>query len=1137
MATTEDGGASEHTAPNGITMNDEETKDNGGSPKREMMSDMSNPMFLSNVNKKATPFHPDFVNCGACVMCLEKEDSKEDGMFDDVPIATNNKSDVDGILRARIHVENLDCPSQVLVIQSVLQPLPGVQRVMVKVEDKLVFIDHDGAAEYDQILETLKTMGYFAVLQDELPEEEAIQLVRSQLYVQGICCASECPSIHKIVSAFPGVHKIQINITTKMVYVQHNPDKVSAHEIGMALHGQGFDSRVYKDGAANRAARPATVGRTTLHIDKVMYKNDIDPIQKCLGFLAGVKRVGVNLLESVVYVEHNVALISAQQLSEHLMPQYENKIAADAQDEIAQRATTSLSLARSKFVESTLSMTNLTLAHISLLEKTFRQNYIPAQLRAFYPHVPSKTIKMEHNPSLLHAEAVAVMLQRVGMDASVAVDGAVENLALPLMEDYDTPIYGGMIMDGEHDLHLNVILSGLFWFISILSFIGGDWEYLKYFGLLSVLFGLPPVALKAWRTLKRCQFDANCMMVTAAIGAIALQEYDEAASVAFLFAVSEFLESRASSKARKALGAIVSQKPEHAHVIHPITKDIVITPAEKVPVGSLISVRTGDKIAADGIVIEGSSSIDESSLTGEARPVVKSMNDTVAGGSINIGESQLIVRTTSSVEDSAVSRLIRLVEEAQANRSPTEMLVDKFSRRYTPVVIFMAALMCTIPWFFSREEGRYWTLNGLIIIVIACPCALTISTPVTYAAGLAACAQKGVIVKGGASLEALGSVDKIIFDKTGTLTKGKFVLSKLETVGERLSRKEMLEFLHLLESPSSHPLSTTLVMAARQEGVGLPKHRTMKDHKVLKGEGVTANVDGEQVYVGNKRLFTRLQMYDSIGDLKNQTEEWSDQGGTVGFIGIDGKGIVGAFCVTDAIREEAREIVTSLMDGGIEVIMLTGDGEGAAKTVAKQVGLPDSAVHSQLLPEDKLHFIASMIQPPVKNCMTCKPRSLVMMVGDGINDAPGLAVADVGVAMGEGAALAMEMSDITLMDCNLSKLLYTIKMGTRVVVTIQENIFLSFLAKFVVVGLTFAGKMTLLSAIAADVGIMLIVTLNGMKLLPSNEDGRQKEEKRRINLNHSYTQVNGPPASAFPVGQAFASEHGPRVGAGVVELV
>jgi Cd2+/Zn2+-exporting ATPase len=237
------------------------------------------------------------------------------------------------------------------------------------------------------------------------------------------------------------------------------------------------------------------------------------------------------------------------------------------------------------------------------------------------------------------------------------------------------------------------------------------------------LFGLPPICVKAFRTLRRFQFDANCMMVTAALGAVALGEYDEAASVAFLFAVSEFLEARATMKARKALSVIVNLRPDHANVIHPISKEIIIVPADQVPLGSLISVKTGDKIAADGVVVEGSTAIDESSLTGEAKPTHKKVGDQVSGGTINIGMSPLVIRTTTSVDDSAVARLIRLVEEAQSNRSPTENMIDTFARSYTPSVMFMAILMCTIPWLWGPETGRYWTLNGLIIVVIACPCA------------------------------------------------------------------------------------------------------------------------------------------------------------------------------------------------------------------------------------------------------------------------------------------------------------------------------------------------------------------------------------------------------------------------------
>jgi Zn2+/Cd2+-exporting ATPase len=296
--------------------------------------------------------------------------------------------------------------------------------------------------------------------------------------------------------------------------------------------------------------------------------------------------------------------------------------------------------------------------------------------------------------------------------------------------------------------------------------------------------------------------------------------------------------------------------------------------------------------------------------------------------------------------------------------------------------------VCTIPWIWGPELGRYWTLNGLIIIVIVCPCALTIGTPVTYAAGLAATAQRGVIVKGGANLEALGSVETVIFDKTGTLTNGKFVLSHLEVVGTAMKRQEMLGLLAMIESPSSHPLSATLVAAAKTEGVPMPREKIMVEHTVLKGEGVKAMIDGKLVYAGNRRLFERLGMDDALQSYKEMTEGWSESGGTIGFLGLDGVGIVGTFSVSDAVRPEAREVIRQLTEGGINVIMLTGDSDGAAKAVAREVGLPESKVHSQLLPKDEIHFVGSLIEPPAKRCTFFAKKRLVLMCGDGINDAP-----------------------------------------------------------------------------------------------------------------------------------------------------
>ena len=1050
------------------------------------------------IHKDATAYHPEFMFCGECTTCDE----------DTTTIAGTdlnlnlNHSDLN-MTRHVLLVENLTCPSQVLDLSLQLKELPGVIRVMIKLHEQSVFVDATAETSKLQLCQRMNQMGYVIMSEkhDTTTTPKQQKIVKSSLFVKGICCASECPSVKKILKQLEGVSKIQINITTKVVYVHHDVTCIQATDLVNRLTKQGFPSTIIKDGNELQSSSSSVVvpvlARTTLNVDgTIMTEHDVSTIQQFLSPIQGVEGVAANVMDSVVCINHNVNVVSATRLSQLLMPLYSNSIISTTSTEIQH----SMNNNPSAFFETTLLVSNLTLQHVPIMERAIQQHYVATQIRAFHPHVPSKTIKVQHNPTLLQATTICQLLERYGMAVTIHRDGAVENLALPME---NPPIHGGMQQDDSSRIHINVLLSGVFWVISLLTYIGGEWENLKYAGLFSVVFGMPPVIAKAWRTLKRCEFDANCMMVVAAFGALALQEYDEAASVSFLFAVSEYLESRATLRSRKALGAIIALRPEHCNILHPITRELAIVPADKVPVGSLIAVRTGDKIAADGVVVEGTSSIDESSLTGEALPVLKRPDDVVAGGSINVGDSQLVIRTTSSVDDSAVSRLIRLVEEAQANRSPTEKLVDAFARRYTPAVMLLATIMCTLPWLYGREVGRYWTLNGLIIIVIACPCALTISTPVTYAAGLAATAQRGVIVKGGANLEALGSVQKVIFDKTGTLTNGKFVLSHLQLIGNAMTRSEMLGLLALIESSSSHPLSATLVMAAKAEGVPMPREKLMVDHTVIKGEGVQASIDGKFVYAGNRRLFERLGLYDSLQSYKALTEGWSRNGGTVGFLGVEGFGIVGAFSVSDAVRPEAKDVIRQLTDEGIEVIMLTGDSEGAAKAVARQVGLPDSAVHSQLLPEDKLHYVGSLIEPPVKRCSPCAKKRLVLMCGDGINDAPALAVADVGVAMGEGAAVAMEMSDITLMDSNLSKLLYTIKMGSRVVATIQENIMLSLVAKLLVVGLTFAGKMTLLSAIASDVGVMLIVTLNGMKLLPS----RGREKTRRIDMKQRYNEV------------------------------
>jgi len=898
---------------------------------------------------------------------------------------------------------------------------------------------------------------------------------RSRLHVQGICCSSEIPAVRAILKPLPGVRKVGINVATKVVFVDHDPSIITADLLMKALNEDRFGATIVRDGELDLVD-----SRGGGHCSS---KKDCDCHQNSCGDQS-----------------HDPSSSS---------------FGSNLQD-----------MPRSRFVESTIfiqGMVTLTNKEdLRPIEKLMQQNFFRGQLRAYHLHAPSRTLKAEHDPRLLSAEKIRSVLVK-GLQGEewgtieLAHDGAVENLALPMLttEDDGDEVDATDDKSGSwlHGLKITVVLSGVCWILSLLSCIGGYWNYLKYAGIGSIVFGMPPVVIKAWMTARRLQFDANCMMVTAAFGALLLGEFDEAASVAFLFSISELLEARATVKARDALGAIVSLRPDYANMVDSKTGGVVIVPAAKVPVGSLVSVRTGDKVPADGVVHEGTSAVDESSITGEARPVDKRAGDEVTAGSINVGSTQLVVRTTATVGDSTLSRLIQLVEEAQANRSETEKLVDSFARKYTPIVLLVAFFLCTVPWVFGEEVGRYWALNGLIIVVIACPCALTISTPVTYSAGLAATAQRGIIIKGGSRLEALGNVKTVVLDKTGTITNGTFSLLHLDVIDNSITRSRLLELLAIMEGPSSHPLSATLVSAAKTAGVAISDDTTVKEHTILKGEGVTAIVkqgsESSRVYVGNERLFKRLGMFDLPEESINSANQWSNEGGTVGFIGIEEVGIVGTFCVADTVREEAHDVVSTLMAGGIEVVMLTGDGEGAAQAVGREIGLAKGNIHSRLLPEDKLHHVSGLKQSSTPEASSfCGRKGLVLMVGDGVNDALALSVADIGVAMGEGAALAMEMSDVTLMDSNLSKLLFSMRMGNKVKRTVKENIIFSCVVNAIAIGLTLAGKMSLLLAIASDVGVMLLVTMNGMKLLSRRTidsiEVNRKESLSKKKLGHMY---------------------------------
>jgi Zn2+/Cd2+-exporting ATPase len=664
-------------------------------------------------------------------------------------------------------------------------------------------------------------------------------------------------------------------------------------------------------------------------------------------------------------------------------------------------------------------------------------------------------------------------------------------------------------------------------------------KYLKYISLVSVAFGIPPIALKAFRTIQRYQFDTNCLLLVAAVGAIGLQDYEESAAVVFLFALSEWLEVRATTRARIALSAIIQLRPETATIVHPYTKEHIVVHADDVPVGTIVTIRAGDKVPCDGIILSGVSTIDESSLTGESCPIRKGPSDTISGGTTNSGLSPIIVQTTATSDNSAVSRLIRLVEEAQTNRSETELMVDKFAKVYTPVIVVTALVMCIVPsiiFGINSETTRVWTKNGLVLLIVACPCALIISTPVAYVAGLAVSAQNGVLIKGGAYLESLAMVKHICFDKTGTLTNGNFSLLHLNVLSKTLSRNTIFQYLVMMEECASHPISQAIVDAAKREKIIVPNEMKLEKHTIIEGEGVSGVINGLQVYVGNEKMFERLQLLKDVTAVDRQVvQEWKNIGGTIGFMSIEGYGIVCSYCAADSVRGEAKNAISTLRTKlGLSIHMLTGDNTDSAHSIGRQVGLDHDEIKSKLLPEEKFSHIKELVnqrrnvtnsnqqyqssqigsKQQLSSRFTLSPsasttsilsfhtkRCLVLMCGDGLNDAPALAAADVGVAMGAGATLAMETADITLLDSNLDKLVFCIQLGRQVSYKILQNVIFSIVIKLIVVGFAFCGRTTLWAAICADVGAMLVVTLNAMTIIPrvssSSSSSPYKNNKKK----------------------------------------
>lgn len=580
--------------------------------------------------------------------------------------------------------------------------------------------------------------------------------------------------------------------------------------------------------------------------------------------------------------------------------------------------------------------------------------------------------------------------------------------------------------------------------------------------VLGMLTGGFYVARSGFYALMNRSLDMNFLMTVAAIGAVAIGEWHEGAMVVFLFSLGNTLQAFTMDKTRQSIRSLMELAPKEALVRRDGVE--MILPVEEIALDDIIIVRPGERIAMDGIVRQGSSAVNQAPITGESIPVDKVEGDRVFAGSIN-GNGSLEVIVDRLVADNTLSRIMHLVEEAQSQRAPSQQLVDRFAAYYTPVVIFLAVAMAAIPPLLGYDFAS-WFKRALILLVVSCPCALVISTPVSIVAAIGNASRHGVLIKGGAYLEAMGKVRTIAFDKTGTLTLGQVRLSQLLPID--CDEEALLMVAAALEARSEHPLAQAIVRAAQERNMELPP---VVDFQALTGSGATGWVKGHQFWIGNQRLVEQVGLQPTAAVLE-AVERLQTTGHTVVFL-LDAKHIYGLLALADEVRPEAISAAAALRQAGVQsLVMLTGDNSRTAAAIAQQVGVDE--VLAELLPVDKVEAVNNL----------AARYSQVAMVGDGVNDAPALAAATVGIALGvAGTDTAIETADIALMADDLTKLPWLMRLSRKTVGIIGQNIVLGLAIKGVVLILTFMGRSELWMGVLADTGAALLVIANGMRLM------------------------------------------------------
>lgn len=716
-----------------------------------------------------------------------------------------------------------------------------------------------------------------------------------------------------------------------------------------------------------------------------------------------------------------------------------------------QNKTLNQDLLKENLIETVFNVSGMDCAdEVTAIQGALRDNRI-AQVNA---NLMSGTVRILHLPSI----------------GSSILKGKVESAGVKVKEDQDLE---------SHSLSksriLLVLFSGIFTGLGLINdfYFKKDGISLAIY-ILAVTSGGFLVFPKALRSIRQFRLDINVLMTIAVLGAFGIREYSEGATVVFLFALSELLESFSVAKARRAIRDVIDLAPKTAIVVllDGSHKEIAIADLK---IGNVILVKSGGKIPVDGLVRKGASLVNQAPLTGESVPVNKNVGDQVFAGTVN-ESGALEIEVKKLFEDSKAASIIRIIEEAQKEKAPSQRFVDTFARYYTPIIFLVALVVFLGPPIFFQGEWSVWLYRALVLLVIACPCALVISTPVSVVSGLAAMARRGVLVKGGVFLETLGKIRALAVDKTGTITYGKPKVQAVHALNGA-KEQEIVSIAASLEALSAHPLAHAVIEYSKEKNIS---SKVAEEFKTVVGYGVEAKINGHQNFLGNHRFAHESGV--CTPELENLLSSFEEKALSVIVVGhkphenCQGEAL-GVITVGDKIRSNAKSAIQKLRDIGVkQIVMLSGDNLKTAQTIASQVSITE--VRGDLLPEDKSKEINNLVSK----------YGVVAMVGDGINDAPALAASSLGIAMGvTGTDTALETADVALMKDDIAEIATAIEQGRRVLTTIKTNIGIALTVKMIFLALALFGRANLWVAVLADTGTSLLVVLNALRLLRVNK--------------------------------------------------